>query len=158
MQSLLFAEGRRGQKWGQKVTSRWAGDRAVRRRSRDAFDLTRNTPRTPRRDPNAPVSLRSEAYTETMRTAEIRGIQPQRRIGEPTETTIICSWFESRYPSTKRCRIPRRNRLSPILRNRPETGRITVNRTNKPSWGLFGRCRACAGPRNGPVETKRNRA
>ena len=68
-----------------------------------------------------------------------------------TSTPIICSWFESRYPSTNRRRIPRRNHLSPTLSDSPETGRITVNYTENPLGGCLGvvvpgPIRACHGP------------
>jgi len=35
-----------------------------------------------------------------MKTAEIRGITPQLRGSGTAEIAIICSWFESRYPSS----------------------------------------------------------
>jgi len=36
-----------------------------------------------------------------MKTAEIRGIPPQLQGSGTAEIAIICSWFESRYPSSR---------------------------------------------------------
>jgi hypothetical protein len=77
--------------------------------------VTRNEPDTSLRDQNEPVCVRISAYTRSMKTAEIRGIPPQLRGSGTAETPIICSWFESRYPSSNRRRIPRRNSPSPLL-------------------------------------------
>jgi len=89
---------------------------------------------------------------DPMKTAEIRGIPPQLRGSDTTETAIICSWFESRYPSSNRRRILRRNSPSPLLAIRPQTGRITRCNTRYSAYGycnvpLPGRIRTCHGPR-----------
>jgi len=63
--------------------------------------VTRNEPDTSLRDQIGPVSVRASAYTRSMKTAEIRGIPPQLRGSDTAEIAIICSWFESRYPSSR---------------------------------------------------------
>jgi hypothetical protein len=51
--------------------------------------VTRNEPDTLERDQNQPVSVRTSAYTESMKTAEIRGISPLLRKAEKPKSPII---------------------------------------------------------------------
>jgi hypothetical protein len=75
---------------------------------------------------------------DPMKTAEIRGIPAQLRGSGTTETAIICSWFESRYPSSNRRRIPRRNSPSPLLPIRPDLAAVTRNGPETPVRGDSG--------------------
>jgi hypothetical protein len=89
--------------------------------------VTRSTPMTRHGDQNQPVHVRSSAYTDSMRTAEIRGILLQLRVDEETKNTFSCSWFESRYPSSNRRKFPGRNYPSPSFLsglNRPLCSRL----------------------------------
>jgi hypothetical protein len=117
--------------------------------------VTRNEPDTYLRHQNGPVSIRASSYTRSMKTAEIRGIPPELRGSGTAEIAIICSWFESRYPSSNRRRIPRRNHPSPLLPTRPETGQITRCDARYSIYGCrdveaHGRVRACPA-RHGPL-------
>lgn len=93
-----------------------------------------------------------------MKTAEIRGFLPEQRVTVRAEKAFSCSWFESRYPSSKKGRIPRRNHPSPTLPQRPKKGPITINNTRNPPWGhrsvLLPRpIRACTGT-VGPITAR----
>src|SRR4051794_11626566 len=76
-----------------------------------------------------------------MKTAETRGIMRQHDGGVVTWTTYLCSWFESRYPSSEFRRIPPQNSLpfggSPSGLNGPET-------RNETEFGCTGVSGVCA--------------
>ena len=54
----------------------------------------------PKSDQIQAVSCRTARTLNPMRTAEFRGSLPHMQVRTTTPTPIICSWFESRYPST----------------------------------------------------------
>jgi hypothetical protein len=53
----------------------------------------------PKYDQIQAVSHRTARTLNPMRTAEYRGSLPRMQVHTTTPTPIICSWFESRYPS-----------------------------------------------------------
>jgi hypothetical protein len=66
--------------------------------------VTINAPEMPSRDQNEPVAPSSNTYTAAMKTAENRGFLPEQRVPVRAEKAFSCSWFESRYPSSKNAR------------------------------------------------------
>ena len=69
--------------------------------------VTRSAPKARNVTRIGPYSSVTVRTMGPMRTAEIRGIQPQLRVGEPAETTFSCSWFESPALAPEFLRKPR---------------------------------------------------